>query len=150
MRFSWLPVAVILAGFAQETSAQGTSPSVEPGTRIFVTRFAGAPVEGPLIALSPDSVDLLVDGTAWTVPLGQVARVQRSGDRSSDGAAKGALLVGLWCARVCGQGLDNGGQLGLAVLGNAAVGGLIGWAIDRGRTGRTTIYPFPKAWRGAR
>ena len=145
MPFTWLPVALILTGFAQDARAQTTSPSVEQGTRVFVTRLAGAPIEGSLIALSPDSVDLLVDATAWTVPLGQVALVQRSGDRSRDGAVKGALFVGLWCLRVCGQGLNNGNQVGWAVLSNATIGALIGWAIDRRHVGRTTIYPFPKA-----
>jgi hypothetical protein len=147
VRFTWLPVALILVGFAQEASAQTASPSADPGTLIFVTLLGGAPIEGSLIALSADSVGLLVDATAWTIPLEQVTLVQRSGDRSHDGAVKGALFVGLWCLRVCGQGLNNGNQVGWVVLSNATIGGLIGWAIDRGHAGRTTIYPFPKAAR---
>ncbi len=141
MRFTALLIAVTLASGVPTVSAQATSRAVAPGTRIFVTLTAGGPpVEGSLLALSPDSVALVVDATTWTLPLDRVKRIQREGDRSIGGAAIGALAVGARCAYVCGQALSGHG-LTQAVLVNAVLGGLIGWAVDRGHVGRTTIYP---------
>lgn len=142
MRVAVLLVALTLAGGVHAVDAQTTARGVAPGTRIFVTLTAGGPpVEGSLLTLGPDSVALLVDATAWTLPLDQVKRIQREGDRSIDGAVIGALLVGARCARVCGQGLTSGDQVGGVVLVNAVLGGLIGWAFDRNHVRRTTIYP---------
>jgi hypothetical protein len=141
MRFPVLLLAVTLAGGVPTVGAQTPSSAVASGTRIFVTLAAGGPpVEGWLLALSLDSVALMVDATTWTLPLNQVRRIQREGDRSIAGAAIGALAVGARCAYVCGQAL-SGNRLTQAVLVNAVLGGLVGWAVDRGHVGRTTIYP---------
>ena len=145
MRFAVLFIALTLAGGVHAVGAQTTARAVAQGTRIFVTLTAGRPpVEGSLLTLSPDSVALLVDATAETLPLDQVKRIQREGDRSVDGAVIGALLVGARCARICGQGLNSGDQVAGAVLVNAALGALVGWWIDLSHVGRTQIYPiFP-------
>ena len=146
-----LAIAVTLASGSRPAAAQTPSQTVPPGTRIYV-RLAGGgrPLEGSLLALSADTVALLVNDQTQTVPLHQVRRIDKDGDPASDGAAKGALIVGLWCVLVCGQGVDNGGQFGLAVLTNAALGGLIGWQFDRDHVGRSRIYPAKTDWRDRR
>ena len=63
------------------------------------------------------------------------------GDSLKNGAIIGAVVVGAWCALVCGQGLDSSGQIPIAVAANAGLGALIGAGIDADHRGRTLLYP---------
>jgi len=142
MRLPALLLALTLADGVHTVGAQTPPRAGAPGTRVFVTPSSGGPkVEGSLLSLSADSVALLVGGNAQIMPLGSVKRIEREGDRNIDGAVIGALLVGVRCARVCGQGLSTGDGVAGAVLVNAALGALIGWWVDRNHVGRTQIYP---------
>jgi len=128
--------------------AQPTPPAVPAGTRIFVTAAAGGPaLEGSLLSLSADSVALLVDGNTRTLPLASVTRVEREGDPTSDGFQKGALVLGLACFLICGQGVDSSNELAGVMVGNMVIGGLIGWQFDRDHVGRSRIYPIKRDWR---
>lgn len=128
--------------------AQPPPPEVPAGTRIFVTPAAGGPaLEGSLLSLSADSVALLVDGNTRTLPLASVKRVEREGDPTSDGFQKGALILGLACFLICGQGVDSSNELAGVIFGNMVIGGLIGWQFDREHVGRSRIYPFRRDWR---
>ena len=93
-----------------------------------------------------------IDGDALTVDAGSgmrriafadVSRISRKGDGVGNGALIGMAVFGGWCAYVCGQGLDSGGQAVLAVLVNASVGAGIGALIDAGHAGTTTLYQRP-------
>lgn len=66
-------------------------------------------------------------------------------DSVMDGALVGAVVLGAWCAIVCGQGLDNAGQLPLAVLAAAGYGALIGAGIDAMQS-RTARISHRKRW----
>ena len=105
---------------------------------------SGREINGRLVELSADAVRILVGGKARDLPLTDVRRIdiERS-DSLKNGAVIGAIVLGGWCALVCGQGLGTGPQLVPAVAANAAVGALIGAGIDAGRRERTTIYPRP-------
>ena len=48
-------------------------------------------------------------------------------DSLVNGALIGAAVVGVWCAIVCGQGLDSHGQLPLAVVVNVPTPGGGAW-----------------------
>jgi hypothetical protein len=54
----------------------------------------------------------------------------RDRDSLKNGAIIGAVVLGAWCAVVCGQGLDDASQLPLAVLASAGMGAAIGAGID--------------------
>lgn len=124
-------------------------PAPEAPT-VFVTHVDGRPeLAGSLVELGRDAVTLDVDGQRHRIPLSDVRRIERDGDSSLNGAAIGALVLGAWCAIVCGQGLGDASELPLAVVANGALGVLIGAGIDRARHGRTTLYPTPPRGRGA-
>lgn len=148
MRLTSLLAAAGLAFQPVFASGQPAPPVVPAGTRVFVSPAAGGPtVEGSLVSLSADSVALLVDGNTRTLPLASVVRVEREGDPASDGFLKGALVLGLACFLICGQGVDSSNELAGVLAGNMAIGGLIGWQFDRDHVGRSRIYPFRRDWR---
>lgn len=150
MRIPSVIAAAIVSGTAVVAAAQPPQSTAEPGSRVYVTLEAGEDtLAGSLLELSAESVTILLDGQTRTFPIGEVARIQRHGDPSGDGAGKGATTIGPWCLLVCGQGTGNGREFGTAVVGNAAIGVLVGWAIDRGHVGRTTIYPAKAESRGS-
>ena len=148
MRLTSLLAVAGIACLPVIASAQPAPPAVPAGPRIVVTPGAGGPVlEGSLLSLSADSVALLVDGNTRIVPLTSVKRVEREGDPTSDGIQKGALVLGLACFLICGQGVDSSNELAGVMVGNMVIGGLIGWQFDRDHIGRSRIYPFKRDWR---
>jgi outer membrane lipoprotein SlyB len=66
-------------------------------------------------------------------------------DSLKNGAIIGAVVLGTWCAIICGQGLDNPGKLPLAVIVAAGEGAAIGAGIDAMLSRKTGIY-FRKRW----
>ena len=103
---------------------------------VFVTLRTGGPVlEGSLLDLKADTVALLTAAGPHVVPLRDVQRIQRAGDSSFDGAARGALILGLACVLICGQGTTSPGHYARVVAGNAAWGALFGWWFDRAPQG---------------
>ena len=112
---------------------------------VFVTlERPRAEVEGELTTLTEQAVALVVDGVARQFALTEVRKVERLGDPTSDGAWRGALVLGALCFLVCGQGVDNGQQVLGAVTVNAAFGALIGWQFDRDHVGRSTLFRAPR------
>ena len=105
---------------------------------------SGREINGRLVELSGDAVRILVEGQTRELSLTDVRRIDvEKSDSLKNGAVIGAIVLGGWCALVCGQGLGTGPQLVPAVAANAAVGALIGAGIETGRRERTTIYPRP-------
>jgi len=106
-------------------------------------RDGGHEFKARLLTLGPRTVTLLVDGQRREMDLSSVTHIERRGDSLKNGAIIGAAFVGGVCAVICGQGLDDGGELAAAVVINAAFGALIGTGIDALHKGRTVIYPTP-------
>ena len=100
-------------------------------------------VRGTIQLIAGSAIVVDVDGASRQFALDAVQRVDRDGDSLANGTLIGMAVLGGWCARVCGQGLNSGGEAVLAVLVNAALGGLIGAGIDAGIRGTTTVYRRP-------
>ena len=140
-------VQVVVAGSiaaASCPSPAGATPVIpveRPRVRhaLVVLSSGGRALEGTLLDLSPSAVALLVDGQRRELPLSDVSRVELEGDSLGNGAVIGAVVLGGWCAVVCGQGVRGGDYL-VAVGLNAGLGALIGVAIDAGHRGRTVLY----------
>jgi len=146
MTHTHLPVAsaelLVVLGLAAVASAQpDAAPAPPAGTRVFVTLDDGDTVlAGSLVTLSPSSIRILMTEGEWELPFDGVARVERLGDGTLDGAVKGAAILGGVCIITCGQGVRNGTHHAQVVLTNAAFGALLGWWFDRQHVGRTTLY----------
>lgn len=122
-------------------SAHAQAAARGPGPTVFVT-FATPPVEieGQLVSLTDQAVALVVDGEDQRFELAGVHRIDRLGDPNSDGAWRGASVLGALCFLLCGQGVNNGAEFFRAITVNAAFGALIGWQFDRDHVGRTTLF----------
>ena len=113
--------------------------------RVTVIRATPGPaLNGRLIELGGEAVRILVNGQTRELSLTDIRRIDvEKSDSLKNGAVIGAIVLGGWCALVCGQGLGTSAQLVPAVAANAAVGALIGAGIDAGRREHSTIYPRP-------
>ena len=128
---------------SQPHADQQRSDAVLPRVTV-IQATSGAALNGRLMELGGEAVRILVDGQTRELSLTDVRRIDLDKrDSLKNGAVIGAIVLGGWCALVCGQGLGTGAQLIPAVAANAAVGALIGAGIDAGRRERTTIYPRP-------
>lgn len=128
---------------AMSAHAQDAPPARR--TTVFVT-FANPPaeIEGTLTSLTEQAIALVVDGHDQRFDLAEVHRIDRLGDPNSDGAWRGAAIVGALCFLLCGQGVNNGDEFFRAITVNAAFGALIGWQFDRDHVARTTLYRAPR------
>ena len=75
----------------------------------------------------------------------QSAAKSKAKDSLKNGAIIGAVVLGAWCAIICGQGLDSPGKLPLAVLVAAGEGAAIGAGIDAMHSRKMGIY-FRRRW----
>ena len=99
------------------------------------------PIRGHLVSLHGDTVTLLVKNQRTSLPLDRVVRITtRRRDSLWNGAIIGALIGGVLCLRNCGQGLDNGGELPLAVASAAGIWGAAGAGIDAINRREEIIY----------
>ena len=117
---------------------------------VFVRDSAGVETTGKLLALSPDSLTLLVDGVERQVDLGQIARIQKR-DSLKNGTIAGAIVgvaMGLLSgglADCSNQSRSNdcvGFRVGMLALSTGVYAGL-GAGIDAMIPGRTTVYAAP-------
>lgn len=139
MRYPAIVLAVAMASAPLTAQAQSAGRA-EARPHVFVTlRAAEEPLEGSLLDLSAESVTLVTGGGEWRYPLDQVTRIQRLGDRSHDGAIRGAL-IGAVCILTCAQGARNDRHLRQLVFTNVAIAAALGWVLDRVHVGRTTLY----------
>jgi len=105
-------------------------------------------LRGRIIRLNGDILSVSIDGKQVDVPFARVARIEFAPDSLKNGAVIGALVFGIWCAKVCGQGTGNGAQAFMATMANAGLGALIGAGIDAAHGRRPPIYVRAQA-RGA-
>lgn len=96
-----------------------------------VTAALMCAVPMPTLAQNREGV-ILPARTYQTPSQGLPAPTDRDKDSLKEGAIIGAIIMGAWCLYICGQGLDSGGKLPLAVAGSAGMGALIGAGIDSG------------------
>jgi hypothetical protein len=98
-------------------------------------------LKGRLVSLDPDTVTLIVKDHQTSLPLSRVVRITvRRGDSVRNGAIIGAVIGGALCARTCGQGLNSGGELPLAVALSAGVWSLAGAGIDASHRREEVLY----------
>ncbi len=100
-------------------------------------------VHGRLKLLDSTHVVLLVAGEEQTFRINDVRSVKIRGDSKRNGALIGGVIGAVWCAVVCGQGLDSTSLLPLAVAANGAVGAVVGAGIDAAIPGYRTLYQRP-------
>jgi hypothetical protein len=133
-------VLTFLAGSAVAADAGQKTRAPRAGEEIIVRTDSGGRIYGHLIELSPESLAILTAAGRMDVPLNTLDRIDATHDSLVNGAVIGGLSVGLWCAVICGQGLDSADSLPMAVVINAGLGALIGAGIDAAHRGRTPIY----------
>lgn len=144
MTFRTVRIALLVLN-ATAASAHAQDALRDRPTEVFVMlEDARQQVRGELVTLTDQAVAVVVDGVAREFPLATVRRVQRLGDPNRDGAWRGAVLLGVWCLIICGQGVTSGAEFVGVVTTNTIAGALIGWQFDRDHVGRTTIYPRPR------
>ena len=128
---------------------QGLNPSALQ--TVFVRDSAGVETTGKLLALSPDSVTLLVDGVERHLDLAQIERIQKR-DSLKNGTIAGAIVgvaMGLLSgglADCSNQSRSNdcvGFRVGMLALSTGVYTGL-GAGIDAMIPGRTTLYAAPQ------
>lgn len=151
-RCSWVVAASAAVTFlvTGHAAAQGPAPrdaaaglSPRPLTEAYLTLRdpRRTTVKGQLVRLEPDRAVLLVDGQEREFALEAVRRIDRKGDSITSGVVIGALVMGGLAAVFAGQGMDDGGDVGVAVLANIGLGALVGGLIDVAHDGRTRVYP---------
>jgi len=116
------------------------------GDPVHITRTSGEQLQGVLSQIS--ATELTLDNGA-RLTIDDVLKIDRRGDSVKNGATIGALVVGGWCAFVCGQGVASGSEFMMAVAANAGLGALLGAFIDHDRVGRTTVFRRSPALRVA-
>jgi hypothetical protein len=122
--------------------AQSARPQLtaEQLARPMVVTQDGSPavIRGRIVAMDADTITVAtvtMKASIVKVPFAQVARIEPAPDSLVNGTLIGALVFGIWCAKVCGQGADNQSQAGFARVMGFGLGALIGAGIDA-RTGR--------------
>lgn len=150
-------VFVVLSGLVPPALAQSTLP-VAVDQRVRVWTDAAEAVTGRVAALTPDTVQVAVDGRdAATVAVSAIRRVDVSRGQTSRGAgfkkgairgalimaAIGAVSLGLQHDAVGEDGASVGEAVALGVWSGGLFGGLIGGAIGAARAGDEweQIYP---------
>lgn len=150
---------IMMWSFAVLGTAQEVPPTIDPVhdplpksvQRVFVHSSASdAELQGRLLEIGPKTLAMIVNGQRVELPLENVLKIEVPGDSLKNGALIGALVGGLWCALVCGQGLDHASQLPAAIGLSAAFWAAVGAGIDAAIPGRTTIYSSPSSRHPAR
>jgi hypothetical protein len=125
--------------FPRVAVAQDSAPSKT--TEILIEQIAPMEtVKGTLIQLGPESLRVLVGTDTWEVALANVLTIKVRGDSVKNGALIGGIIGAVWCALICGQGLDSTSDVPLVVAANAGFFALIGAGVDALSPGYTTIY----------
>jgi hypothetical protein len=124
---------------AQEQASAPPPESVWKAKSHVIRTTTGEEISGRVVEFGPDDLRMLVKGQVRTWRFDDIVQVDRKGDSLKNGAIIGALVLGGWCAYVCGQGVGSG-DLPAAVIVNAGFGALIGIGIDAGNQARTTVY----------
>ena len=99
-------------------------------------------IRARLIALAEHEVEIERNGRREVFRLDDVVTIDKADDSLANGAVIGALVLGGWCALVCGQGLDRDSSVGGVVAASAALGAAVGAGVDALRHDRSRLYPL--------
>src|SRR5262245_31367872 len=137
---SMMVLSVFLATSASAQTERSPAQPTQKAEPVLVKRLNGlGDLHGTLENLGDHTVSIVVKGHRLDVPLATVRRIDIGGDSVRNGAIIGGIVLPLWCALICGQGLDHPmGPGAYAIL--AVEGAAIGALIDRGFNNRSTIY----------
>ena len=133
----WL---IILAVGSPATAHEVREAATTTAKPVYVQRTGAPEIHGQLLRLGPDTMTILESGTPRDIPMSDVLRIDVSGDSVKNGAIIGAIVLGVWCAVICGLDIDNAGHVAAAAVANAGLGAIFGAGIDAMHVGRTTIY----------
>jgi hypothetical protein len=97
-------------------------------------------VKGQLLRIGPETLTVLTNGQTHDIALARVRRIQVVEHSVTKGAWIGGLVGGVWCAWVCGQGLQHSTAWLAVVAANAGFGAAIGAGIEAAMPKRVTIY----------
>ena len=132
---SGLTVLLLMATSAMHARAQTVSGlSIQSGTQVRVTPRSGTPrVEGSVAALVRDTLTIRADNDLRRFALADLDVLEvRGGEDKRRGAAFGALvataITGVAGGIDAAKGGISGGDLVGTLIGNALIGGLIGYA----------------------
>ena len=132
---------------------EGLSPTALQ--TVFVRDSTGVETTGKLLALSSDSLTILVDGVERRFEAGDITRIQKR-DSLKNGTIAGAIVgvaMGLLSGGLADCSNQNRGndcvgfRVGMLALSTGVYAGL-GAGIDAMIPGRTTLYAA-STWRGA-
>jgi hypothetical protein len=145
-------VAVMVVGSVGFVSAQTPRreagvralPSIDPRAHlesVFVQEVdMDHEVKGQLLRIGAGTLTVLTNGQMRDIALARVRRIQVVGHSVTKGAWIGGLVGGVWCAWVCGQGLDHSTAWLAVVAANAGFGAAIGAGVEAAMPKRVTIY----------
>jgi hypothetical protein len=126
-----------LAAQAGGASLADLQSLVQRGQAIVVTDTTNHKIKGTFIGVAGD-VLLVAVPEERHIAADTIAKVQRA-DPIWNGAVIGAVVMGGWCAFVCGQGVDSRNQWLPVVAANAGFGALIGLGVDALSGSRTLL-----------
>ena len=137
MRYAVLLIAMLaLSSSASAQQVEVACQSAPAVGRVDVAIVDGETIRGTLFCLTAKDVSLLRDGQVVTTPLSRVKRISKPADPVWDGAAMGGgIVLTLWGV-MCGFCGADSSEPWRAVLGYAAVGGIV----DALQTNRKAIY----------
>lgn len=128
--------AATLVATSAAHAQSGTSATIAPDADVRATMVSGPDrrLTGKFIAMSADTLTLSRHGAVFSIPVAQLHRLEVRGARNPwRGARWGAGIVG-GIAVVFGgidaaRGRLGGGEYVGTIVGNALIGGLLGYAI---------------------
>lgn len=133
--------AVLL--FAHTVSAQVDTPQPPKAVIVHDTSSANE-WHGVLTHLDAERATIIVGSEQRQLLLKDVLSIETEGDSVRNGAIIGAIVGTVFCAMVCGQGLDDASSYPLVVAANGAMIAAIGASIDAMIPGRTSLYRQPR------
>lgn len=133
-------------------SALAQEPPVRAGEKVHVhTISTGEVLRGVVLEAAQGVLRVRIDDRGVDVPMDDVRRLDvEVRDSLTNGTLIGAAAFGLWCALICGQGLDSGDDLPRALLANTALGAALGAFVDSKMSSRRVVYERPRQARRSR
>jgi len=134
-------IALLALLMSAGTAAGQAARAPRSGEAVVVKQTtSGEELRGRFVALSPETLSILVKGRRVDLPIETVLRVDATHDSVVNGAAIGAAVLGGLCLLNCGQGLNSLDDLPKAALASAGWGALFGALVDARIRGRTPVY----------
>jgi hypothetical protein len=137
MRALGFALAIFILLLAAATRCNATdfaSVKTPVGEFVYVTGATGVEIGGPVTALSSGQIS--IDRFTWNPD--DVLRIERRGDRTWDGALIAGGLSTLFNPAIASS-------CGACFARWVGLWSTVGWLVDAGRVGRTTVYQRPRS-----